>query len=163
MGTKILKSIQAIILFLKICGLWPNHNKHYVLYMIYAVIFQLIFTLCYVVFKFIIFFFLTEIHLITKTLFLWLGEAAFVLKVFNFHYHNKEMQQLLVKIKEFEVKDGIENDLLKNRQRMFNKIAACYVGCAGTAVFFSLVSPMFSSERVLPLAKKSILKKEQTN
>lgn len=118
--------------------------------MIYAAIFQFIFTFCYVVFKFIIFFFLTEVHLITKTLFLWLGEAAFVIKVFNFHIHNKEMQQLLVPIKEFQIKNEAENDLLKNRQRMFNKIAACYVGCAGVAVFFSLVSPLFSSERVLP-------------
>lgn len=152
MAIKILKSVQGIILFLKICGLWPNHNRHYVIYMIYAVTFQFIFTFCYAVFKFIIFFFLTEVHLITKTLFLWLGEAAFVIKVFNFHFHNKEMQQLLVTIKEFEIKNEAENDLLEKRQRMFNRIAACYVGCAFTAVSFSLVSPMFVSERVLPLA-----------
>lgn len=152
MGIKIIKPIQGIILFLKICGLWPNHNKHYVVYMIYAVIFQFTFTFCYVVFKFIIFFYLTEVHLITKTVFLWLGEAAFVIKVFNFHYHSKEMQQLLVVIKEFQIKNEMENDLFKKRQLMFNKIATCYVGCAGVAVFFSLVSPLFSSERTLPFA-----------
>ncbi len=152
MGIKILKSIQAIVLFLKICGLWPNHHKHYIIYMIYAVAFQFTFTFCYVVFKFIIFFYLTEVHLITKTLFLWLGEAAFVIKVFNFHYHNKEMQRLLVAIKEFKIENEMENDLLKRRQRMFNKIASCYVGCAFVAVLFSLVSPIFSTERVLPLA-----------
>lgn len=153
MGVKILKSIQTIIVFFKISGLWPNHKKHYVLYMIYAAIFQFIFTFCYVIFKFIIFFYLTEVHLITKTLFLWLGEAAFVLKVFNFHFYNNEMQQLLVTIKDFQIKNNFESDLLKRRQRMFNKIAACYVGCAGIAVFFSLVSPLFSAERQLPLAK----------
>lgn len=152
MGIKIIKPIQGIILFLKICGLWPNHYKHYVIYMIYAVIFQFTFTFCYVVFKFIIFFHLTEVHLITKTVFLWLGEAAFVIKVLNFHYHSKEMQQLLVVIKEFQIRNEMEKDLFNKRQLMFNKIAACYVGCAGIAVFFSLVSPLFSSERTLPFA-----------
>lgn len=149
---KILKSVQGIVLFLKVCGLWPNHNKHYVVYMIYAVLFQFIFTFCYVVFKFIIFFYLTEVHLITKTLFLWLGEAAFVIKVFNFHFHNREMQQLLLSIKEFKIENELENGLLQRRERTFNKIASCYVGCAGVAVFFSLVAPMFSSQRSLPLA-----------
>lgn len=62
------------------------------------------------------------------------------------------MQQLLAIIKEFKIKNEVENDLLKRQQWMFNKIAACYIGCAGVAVFFSLVSPIFSSERVLPLA-----------
>lgn len=152
MAIKILKSVLAIVLFLKVCGLWPNHNRHYVLYMIYAVIFQFIFTLCYVVCKFTIFFYLTEMHLITKTLFLWLGEAAFVIKVFNFHYHNKEFQRLLASIEAFEIRNEMESDLLNKSQRIFNKIATCYVGCAGVAVFFSLVSPLFSSERTLPLA-----------
>lgn len=151
MVIEILKSVRAIVLFLKVCGLWPNHNRHYVLYMIYAVIFQFIFTLCYVVCKFTIFFYLTEVHLIMKTLFLWLGEAAYVIKVFNFHYHNKELQQLLASIEAFEIENEKENDLLRRCQMMFNKIASCYVGCAGVAVFFSLVSPLFSSERALPL------------
>lgn len=152
MEVKILKSVQGIIIFLKVCGLWPNHNRHYIPYMIYGIIFQFIFTFCYAVFKFIIFFYLTEVHLITKTLFLWLGEAAFVFKVFNFHYHSKELQKLLTSIKQFKIKNNAENDLRKSRELMFNKIAFCYVGCAAIAVFFSLVSPLFSSERVLPLA-----------
>lgn len=62
------------------------------------------------------------------------------------------MQHLLVRIKEFEIQNDMESDLLKRRELMFNKIASCYVGCAGVAVFFSLVSPLFSSERALPFA-----------
>lgn len=154
MEIKILKSVQGIIIFLKICGLWPNYNKYYIPYMIYGIIFQFIFTFCYAVFKFIIFFFLTEVHLITKTLFLWLGEAAFVFKVFNIHYYGAEIQQLLVSIKQFKIENDLENDLLKSRQQMFSKIATCYVGCAGIAVFFSLVSPLLSSKRELPLDLK---------
>lgn len=152
MEIKILKPIEGIIIFLKICGLWPNHENHYIAYMIYAIIFQFIFTFCYTTFKCINFYFMTEVNLITKALFLCLGEVAFFIKVFNFHIYNKQIQQLLVDIKQFKLKNQLEEDLLQSRLLLFSKISTCYVGCAGIAIFFSLVAPMFSVERVLPFA-----------
>lgn len=149
---KILTPVAGIIIFLKCCGLWPNHQKYYIAYMTYAIIFQFIFTFCYTIFKCVNLYFLTEVTLITKTLFLCLGEVAFFFKVFNFHFYNKQIQQLLVDIKEFKLRSPIEETLLQSRLVLFSKIASCYVGCAGIAIFFSLVSPVFSEERVLPLA-----------
>lgn len=144
------KAVQGVLTFLKICGLWPNYKQHYVLYLVYAIIFQLIFTFCYASFKCVSFLFLTEINLICKALFICLSEVALFAKVINFHYYNKELQDMLVDIEEFKFINHKEIELYQERQLLFSRILRFQVTCAAMAIFFSCVSPFFSSEPTLP-------------
>lgn len=144
------KSIEGVLTFLKVCGLWPNYKQYYVPYIIYAIIFQIIFTFLYTSFKLVNFFFLTEVNLITKTLFICLSEVALFVKVFNFTFYNKELQQMLVDIQEFELINDVEKELHQERQLLFTRILNFQLLMAEFAIFFSCVSPFFESEPTLP-------------
>lgn len=150
MDPKQTKAIQGVLTFLKICGLWPNYQHHYILYLVYAVIFQLVFTFCYTMFKCVNFYFLTEVNLITKTLFICLSEVALFAKVINFHFYNKELQLMLVDIQEFKLRNRLEIEVYQKSQLLFKKILRFQLIMAEFAIFFSCVSPVFSSDRVLP-------------
>lgn len=144
------KAIEGVLTFLKICGLWPNHKRCYVPYIIYAIIFQIIFTFIYTSFKLVNFYFLTDVSLITKELFICLSEVALFVKVFNFTFYNKELQQMLADIKEFKLLNKLEMDLYNERQVLFSRILNFQLFMAASAVFFSCLSPFFSSEIALP-------------
>ncbi len=144
------KAIEGVLIFLKICGLWPNNSRYTVAYIIYAIIFQIIFTFIYTSFKLINFFFLTEVSLITKTLFICLSEVALFFKVFNFTFYNKELQQMLVDIREFKFLNQLEMELYQKNQLLFTRILNFQLFMAELAVIFSCLSPFFSSEPALP-------------
>lgn len=143
------RAIEGVLIFLKVCGLWPKH-RYYIPYIIYAVIFQIIFTFIYTSFKLINFFFLTEVSLITKELFICLSEVALFAKVFNFAFHNTELHQMLVDIKEFKLLNSVEMQLYQKRQTLFTRILNFQLLMAQLSIFFSCVSPFFSSEPSLP-------------
>lgn len=144
------KAIQSVLTFLRICGLWPNYQQHYVPYLIYAVIFQIIFTFCYTSFKLVNFFFLTEINLITKALFICLSEVALFAKVINFSIYNKDLQHMLQEVKEFKFRNEQEMEIYQGRQLLFSRILRFQVIMGGSAILFSCISPFLSSEPSLP-------------
>lgn len=144
------KAIEGVLVFLKICGLWPNYKRYYVPYIIYAIIFQIIFTFLYTSFKLVNFFFLTEVNLITKELFICLSEVALFAKVFNFTFYNKELQQMLVDIKEFKFINDLEMEIYQKRQLLFTRILNFQLLMAEFAIFFSCLSPFFTLEPTLP-------------
>lgn len=144
------KAIEGVLTFLKICGLWPNYKRYYVPYIIYGIIFQIIFTFTYTSFKLVNFYFLTDVSLITKALFICLSEVALFVKVFNFTFYNKELQQMLADIKEFKFLNKLEVDLYNERQLLFSRILNFQLFNAALAIFFSGLSPFFSSEITLP-------------
>lgn len=144
------KAIESVLTFLRICGLWPNYQHHYVPYLIYAIIFQIVFTFCYTSFKLVNFFFLTEVNLITKALFICLSEVALFAKVINFWYYNKDLQYMLEKVKEFKLNIKQEIEIYEGGQLLFSRILRFQVIMAGLAILFSCISPFFSSEPALP-------------
>lgn len=152
MGRDQTKAIEGVLTFLKICGLWPNYDQYYVPYIIYAIAFQMIFTFIYTGFKLVNFFFLTEVNLITKALFICLSEVALFVKVVNFTFYNRELQQMLVDIKEFKLKNSLESELYQRRQLLFSRVLNLQLLMAELAIFFSCVSPFFSIEPALPLS-----------
>lgn len=154
------KAIEGILKFLKICGLWPNYKRYYVPYMVYAIIFQTIFTFIYIGFQLVNFYFLTEINVITKALFICLSEVALFVKVFNFAIYNKELQQMLIDVKEFKLMNAVEMKLYQKQQLLFTRIVNFQLLMARFAIFFSCVSPFFSSEPALPYKFNGIIVNE---
>lgn len=150
------KAIDRVLTFLKICGLWPNNSRYHTTYVIYATIFQMVFTFVYTTFKLINFFFLTEVSLITKALFICLSEVALFAKVFNFTFYNKELQQMLVDVKTFKLINQMETDLYQKRQLLFTRILNFQLLMAELSIFFSCVSPFFSPEPALPYEFSSL-------
>lgn len=150
------KAIEGVLTFLKVCGLWPN-KLYSVPYTIYAIIFQTIFTFVYTSFKLINFYFLTEVNLITKELFICLSEVALFVKVFNFVYYNKQLQQMIVDIREFKFMNDFERELYQERQLLFTRIFNFQLLFAELSVVSSGLSPLFASQRTLPYKLVSLI------
>lgn len=152
------KAIEGVVTFLNICGLWPNGNQYTVPYTIYAIVFQMVFTFIYTGFKLVNFLFLTEVNLITKSLFICLSEVALFVKVVNFIFYNKELQQMLVFIKEFKLINRLETELYQERQLLYSRILNFQLTMVKLAIFFSCMSPFFSTEPTLPLSSLYIVR-----
>lgn len=136
--------------FFKVCGLWQQDGRFRWPYHIYATIFQFIFMICYTGFKCLNFFFLTDANMITREVFICCSELSLFVKVFNFHYYQKEIKTFLANIRSFKFDSESEATLMNERFGIFSKILTFQVTCCVIAIIFSCGAPFFANEPVLP-------------
>ncbi len=144
------EAIHYVIIFFKICGLWPLKYKFRNLYLIYGFFFQLFFTFAFVSFKLLNFYTKTHMDLATVIIFESLAEISVCIRVSNFIINFDGILDCLAIIKKFKCQNHEELMFYKKRFGLFTKVLRFYFGCASFACFFSLSAPFFSEKPMLP-------------
>lgn len=144
--------IQNLIKFLHLIGLWPTHQikSASLFYAVYTILFQIIFTFSYDIFKCINFLFLTDLSIITRAMFICFTEIALVVKIVNFYFRMKTMQNCLNFVRAIKIETECEEKLFTSNLSFLSKIIKWYLITANVTGVFSYLSPLLVSEPILP-------------
>lgn len=141
--------IRFVVYVFKICGLWPVRNKFRNLYLVYTFFFQLTFTLAFITFKYLNFYYKTHMDMATIIIFETLAEISMAIRGANFIAKFDDIYGCLSTIKLFKCENMEELELYKKRQAMFTRVLRFYFSCASFACFFSLSAPFFADKPML--------------
>lgn len=143
-------AISKILIFhFKVLGLWAP-EKFSPAYFIYSILLYLIFTVIYVFCMFINFFFLTDVEETTHSLYMTLTCIALLVKTINFHWFNRDMQNNLKTVNNFELQNVDEINLVTNRLRSYKNVWLAYYLMINITGLAAYISAIYTVPRQLP-------------
>lgn len=146
-------SINRVLVFhLRVLGLWFP-EKFSLLYIIYAVLLYIIFSLIYVSCMCANFFFITSetsVSDMTESMLMTLEYVALLFKSVNFFWYNRDMQNNLKIVNTFQLQNDDEVNFVKNRMRVFRNLWFVYYSIINVSASAGYQSTLFRQPRTLP-------------
>lgn len=150
--------VKRLTQFLHIMGLWPkpaavNSQRcgDWLPYTVYAIAFQLVFTLAYDGFKCINFLHMTDLGEITRAMFICLTELSLAVKIANFRLRMATVQAFLTDIEHgVRPRDAHETAIMMGALAFLRSVIVWFLVTANTTGVFSYLSPVLVAEPMLP-------------
>lgn len=142
--------VSRILAFhFKMLGLWFP-KKFSLFYFVYASLLYAIFSVTYVFCMLANLVLSTEMDGAIQSLFMTLTCLALLCKTLNFHWFNRDMQNHLDVISDFELENEGEVDFVAKRVKLYRHVWLSFyliINITGATAYFA---PLFSKERQLP-------------